>query len=143
MCGKRVADLRFDRRGLSQKTEKKVKRADERDIDDGGYGTSERFKKQKTEAAAPEAAAPEAAPEPVVDEAAERKAREAQKHESAMDAVSNAIARNQGRTINDADNPANDYKLWASATDAGSGKTYYYNSQTRQTSWVWPPAPVS
>ena len=32
-----------------------------------------------------------------------------------------------------------DYDLWASAIDAGSGKTYYYHSETLQTSWTWPP----
>ena len=159
MCGKRVDDLRFDRRGLANPTEKKMKRPDERDFDEGGYGTSERFKKQKTEAAAAaaaaepapapapseadgpaaESAAPAAAAAPVVDEAELRRQREAETAASAMDAVHNAMARAQGRTINDGNDPSKDYKLWASAVDAGSGRTYYFNSETRQTSWTWPP----
>ena len=48
-CGKKVDDLRFDRRGLHQPKEKKQKRDDARDFSDGGYGTSEGFKKRKTE----------------------------------------------------------------------------------------------
>ena len=29
---------------------------------------------------------------------------------------------------------------WASAVDEASGNTYYYNTKTGATSWVWPPA---
>ena len=28
---------------------------------------------------------------------------------------------------------------WASAVDEASGNTYYYNTKTGATSWVWPP----
>ena len=28
---------------------------------------------------------------------------------------------------------------WASAVDEASGNTYYYNTKTGTTSWVWPP----
>ena len=149
-CGKKVDDLRFDRRGLHQPKEKKQKRDDARDFSDGGYGTSEGFKKRKTEeaaaaatddaAAAPEAAAAAAAA-PAVDEAEERRRRDAEKTASAMDAVANAMARSQGRTIDDggATKAREEYAKWSSATDASSGRTYYYNAETRQTSWVWPP----
>ena len=34
---------------------------------------------------------------------------------------------------------AQPYAAWAAATDAGSGRTYYYNAETGATSWDWPP----
>ena len=34
-----------------------------------------------------------------------------------------------------------DASEWASAVDEASGKTYYYNSKTGRSSWVWPPVP--
>ena len=32
-----------------------------------------------------------------------------------------------------------DASEWVSAVDEASGKTYYYNSKTGASSWVWPP----
>ena len=34
---------------------------------------------------------------------------------------------------------ANAYANWASASDPSSGKTYYYDTVTGETSWTWPP----
>ena len=69
---------------------------------------------------APGANAAAAAPVVVVDEAEVRK--------TPVAAASHAMA-----------GAVEDYDLWASAIDAGSGKTYYYHSETLQTSWTWPP----
>mmetsp|Transcript_24778 Transcript_24778/g.74328 ORF Transcript_24778/g.74328 Transcript_24778/m.74328 type:complete len:295 (-) Transcript_24778:27-911(-) len=146
MCGKRVDDLRFDRRG-GEAPKKRQKTVDVEEK--GDYGTSERFKEERAaqsfkerEAAAAAADGPVTAPAPAPaeeDPLAERAKREAEKASSAMNSVEAALARSQGRTINDGQDASKDYSKWASARDAGSGKTYYYNSETRETSWVWPP----
>ena len=32
-----------------------------------------------------------------------------------------------------------DFSKWAAQVDPASGNTYYYHTETRATSWVWPP----
>ena len=37
------------------------------------------------------------------------------------------------------DEQVNHSENWMATVDPASGRTYYYNAETRQTSWVWPP----
>ncbi|KAJ8603803.1 hypothetical protein CTAYLR_000217 [Chrysophaeum taylorii] len=131
MCGKRVDDLRFDRRGLSPAQKRKLPAATEdRVFEDGGYGTSERFAKKSTQAAAISSEVPEEE-RPPIDARAEQ----------ALETVANAIARNAGRTLGQQTPvPTASAHGWASATDVASGRVYYYHARTKQTSWVWPPS---
>ncbi|KAK7241253.1 cytoskeletal microtubule protein [Aureococcus anophagefferens] len=143
-CGRR---RRFARPpGACTSPRRRSRSGTTRATSDGGYGTSEGFKKRKTEEALRGAtdgggrgAARRAAP--AVDEAEERRRRDAEKTAPAMDAVANAMARSQGRTIDDggATKAREEYAKWSSATDASSGRTCARNAETRQTSWVWPP----
>lgn len=124
-----------------------MKTADTRDLTDGGYGLSDRFKAEAAAAKEPEEA-PEAEPEPepaasappeTTSEKSEAE-RSAEKAAEAMESVANAMARNR-KTINVAADTSVEYKQWASAVDKESGGTYYYNATTRAVSWAWPPPP--
>ncbi|KAJ1455361.1 microtubule-associated protein CRIPT-domain-containing protein [Pelagophyceae sp. CCMP2097] len=157
MCGKRVEDLRFDNRGKVQNLKfKKSLEARKEDAekpdrdkgDEGGYGTAERFaKKQKMDDDAENAELPpieelsEEAQKAIDDAAAAAVAQEA--YSSALEMASTRVAQNHGRSLEGVSDgsaeQANAYAGWASAFDAGSGRTYYFHAQTRVTSWVWPP----
>lgn len=150
VCGKRVDDLRFDRRGLAPAAKRKAPSA--RGVDSGDYGTGERFEK-KTKKTDDQATTSEEGP---VEEEPKKGVIEEDKIEdgkqtaadhagAALEMASAALAQNKGRTIADkAIQPqrkgeTNAYSGWASATDPNSGKLYYFHALTKQTSWVWPP----
>lgn len=64
----------------------------------------------------------------------------------ALETAEQALAHAAGRTLVEhppapVPAPATDvYAGWASAKDVASGRVYYYNAKTKETSWVWPPA---
>ena len=158
MCGKRVQDLRFARRGGVKQKRKKEPLGK---IESGDYGTGESFKKK---------AKVEEEPEPIVEdtEVVESRERDAQAQATAHEAADAALNRVRNRTVGtetaepvfglpapapagrgrgstlpawmaQAPAAAPDYGDWASARDASSDKVYYYNAKTQQTSWTWPP----
>jgi len=100
----------------------------------GDYGTSERFKQAKTEETVVEE-------EPAPPTADDRRAVGLGK---ALETAGTALKRAAGRTLVDArpaPAPAADtYGGWASTKDIASGRVYYFNAATKETSWVWPPA---
>lgn len=136
MCGKRVDDLRFDRRGLLPAEKRKLPQVVSAVSAGGDYGTSERFKQAKTTERTERTEA-----------AAVLEDRQAVETGKALEVAEKALARAAGRTLVD-DRPApmpaaaQGCDGWATAKDVASGRVYYFNANTKETSWVWPPASV-
>uniref|UniRef100_A0A7S3NKF5 Cysteine-rich PDZ-binding protein n=1 Tax=Aureoumbra lagunensis TaxID=44058 RepID=A0A7S3NKF5_9STRA len=136
MCGIRVDDLRFDRRGGSRKRQNDdisilppVKKA-------GDYGTGARFQNLPEQSVQNE--------EKKTQVSIDREQNDATTN--ALEVVSSALQHNAHRILTDSivrpkpQGTTHDYSAWASATDSSSGQVYYYNTLTKQTSWIWPPS---
>lgn len=143
MCGKRVDDLRFDRRSLAQPLKRHAR--DEYFEGGGGgggdYGTSERLSKRVREEVQEEV--PDArseALEMAQSGLARASGRVLGEDRSSRNKIDGAPRQEEEVKSRDDDDP---YAGWASAKDVASGRIYYFNAKTKETSWLWPPATLT
>mmetsp|Transcript_5279 Transcript_5279/g.16601 ORF Transcript_5279/g.16601 Transcript_5279/m.16601 type:complete len:298 (-) Transcript_5279:43-936(-) len=158
MCGKRVEDLRFDKRGLALTfNEQREAAAAKRRKRDEAAAVSTTTKKKSDDDAAEDDGRSAANVDDGsstgrrgADDDDDGKGDEAKDEygehvRAALETAATALALNKNRTIADAprrpenQGKTNEYSGWASANDPRTGAVYYYHALTKQTSWTWPP----